>query len=173
MRIDAGLDTGDILLQKEFPIAPEDTSETLAPRLAAGGADLMIETLQGLYAGTISPRPQDHAQATLAPTLKKEDGRIDFHRGAEEIWNRVRGFQPWPGAFTSFRGKSLNVWEVKLAKAQTTPGELTLENTRLIVGCGDASALELLTVQPEGKRPMSARDFIHGYKPRIGELLGQ
>ena len=173
MRIDAGLDTGDILLQKEFPIAPEDTSETLAPRLAAGGADLMIETLQGLYAGTISPRPQDHAQATLAPTLKKEDGRIDFHRGAEEIWNRVRGFQPWPGAFTSFRGKNLNVWEVRPAQAQTAPGELVLANHRLIVGCGDAGALELLTVQPEGKRRMSARDFVHGYKPRAGELLGK
>ena len=110
MRIDAGLDTGDILLQKEIPIAPDDTAETLAPRMAAIGADLMVETLRGLQAGTIHPRPQDHAKATLAPILKKEDGRIDFHLAAREIMNRLRGFQPWPGAYTSFRGKNLQMW---------------------------------------------------------------
>src|SRR5512146_1919395 len=110
MRIDAGLDTGDILLQKEIPIAPGDTAETLAPRMAAVGADLMVETLRGLGAGTIQPRPQDHSRATLAPILKREDGLIDFRRTADEISNRLRGFQPWPGAFTSFRGKQLHVW---------------------------------------------------------------
>ncbi|HYA23090.1 MAG TPA: methionyl-tRNA formyltransferase [Terriglobales bacterium] len=172
MRIDAGLDTGDILLQREVPIAPEDSAETLAPRLAAIGADLMIETLQGLAAGTVSPRAQDDNQATLAPTLKKEDGWTDFHRAAQEIWNRLRGFQPWPGAFTSFRSKNLNVWEARLAEAQTGPGELVVENNRLIVGCGQSSALELLVVQPEGRKRMSARDFIQGYKPRTGEFLG-
>src|SRR6266478_4394107 len=106
MRIDAGLDTGDILLQKAIPIAPEDTAETLAPRMAAIGAELMVETLHGLKSGTIHPKPQDNSQATLAPLLKKEDGRIDFHQPAPEIVNRIRGFQPWPGAFTSFRGKN-------------------------------------------------------------------
>lgn len=171
MRIDAGLDTGDILLQKEVPIAPEDTAETLAPRLAAIGADLMIETLRGLVAGSIAPRAQDDSQATLAPTLKKDDGRIDFYRGAEETWDRLRGFQPWPGAFTRFRGKNLNVWEARLAEAQVRPGELVVESNRLIVGCGQGSALELMVVQPEGKRRMSARDFIQGYKPRTRELL--
>ena len=105
MRIDAGLDTGDILLQKEIPITPQDTAVTLAPRMAAIGADLMVETLRGLQAGAVHPRPQDHAQATLAPILKKEDGQIDFHLTAEEILNRMRGFQPWPGAYTSFSGK--------------------------------------------------------------------
>lgn len=172
MRIDAGLDTGDILLQKEVPIAPEDTAETLAPRLAAIGADLMIDTLHALAAGTISARAQDDNQATLAPTLKKEDGRIDFRRAAKETWDRLRGFQPWPGAFTSFRSKNLNVWDTSLCEAQIGPGELVVENNRLIVGCGQGSALELIVVQPEGKRRMSARDFIQGYKPRTGELLG-
>ena len=105
MRIDAGLDTGDILLQQELPIASDDTSETLAPKLAAAGADLMIETLRGLQAGTIHPRPQDSAQASLAPILKKEDGQLDFSRTAAEIYNRLRAFQPWPGAHTKFRGK--------------------------------------------------------------------
>ena len=172
MRIDAGLDTGDILLQEEVSIAPEDTAETLAPRLAAIGADLVIETLRGLAAGNIRPRPQDNAQATLAPVLKKEDGRIDFNRTAQEIWNRQRGFQPWPGAFTSFRGKNLNVWEAKPHGSQAAPGQLVVENNQLMVGCGQSSALQLLTVQPEGKRRMSARDFIQGYKPRTGELVG-
>src|SRR5215472_7069495 len=103
MRLDAGLDTGDSLLQKELPIAPDDTSVTLAPRLAEMGADLLVETLHGLEAGTIHPRKQDESQATLAPILKKEDGEIDFRRSAHEILNRLRGFQPWPGAYTKFR----------------------------------------------------------------------
>src|SRR5271168_1967877 len=109
MRIDAGLDTGDILLQQELPIAPADTAETLAPHLAEIGAALMAETLRELQAGSIQPRPQDNSQSTLAPILKKEDGLIDFSRPAAEIFNRMRGFQPWPGAYTKFRGKNLQI----------------------------------------------------------------
>src|SRR5664280_2697631 len=109
MRIDAGLDTGDILLQSEKRILPEDTPLTLAPRLAQMGAELMIATLAGLKNGTITPRPQDNAKATLAPILKREDGLIDFSHSAVDAWNRLRGFQPWPGAFTSFRGKMLHM----------------------------------------------------------------
>ena len=172
MRINAGLDTGEILLQKQVPIAPEDTTDTLAPRLAAIGAGLTVETLHGLSAGSISPRPQDESQASLAPTLKKEDGRIDFRREAHEIWNRMRGFQPWPGAFTRFRGKNLNVWQAKPVESRSGPGEVFIDNNRLIVGCGRNSALELMVVQPEGKRRMAVRDFIQGYKPRTGELFG-
>jgi methionyl-tRNA formyltransferase len=169
MRIDAGLDTGDILLQKEIPVAPGDTAETLASRMAAIGSDLMIETLRGLSAGTIQPRPQDHSRATLAPILKREDGLIDFQRTAAEITNRLRGFQPWPGAFTTFRGKQLQVWQVKPAAAALPPGEIKVEGERLLVGCGQNTALELLEVQPEGKKRMAARDFVHGYHPRAGE----
>ena len=108
MRIDAGLDTGDILLQREMSIGPEDTAETLGPKLASIGADLMEETLRGLENGDVHPSPQDDAQATLAPILKKEDGRMDFARSANDLCNRLRGFQPWPGAFTSFKGKTLH-----------------------------------------------------------------
>jgi methionyl-tRNA formyltransferase len=172
MRINAGLDTGDILLQQEAPIAPEDTAETLAPRLAAIGADLMIETLHGLAAGTIHPRRQQDSEATLAPALKKEDGRMDFNCSAHEIWNRLRGFQPWPGAFTSFRGKNLNVWEARPISAHAAPGQIVIDHGRLIVGCGHETALELITVQLEGKKRMSARDFMHGYQPADGERLG-
>jgi methionyl-tRNA formyltransferase len=172
MRIDAGLDTGDILLQKEVPIDPQDTAETLAPRLAAIGADLMVGTLRELQAGKIRPRPQDSTKATLAPILKKEDGQIDFQTTASEISNRVRGFQPWPGAFTSFRGKNLNVWSAKPAQQSAAAGELLVAGDRVIVGSGGNTGLELLEVQPQGKRRMAARDFVHGYRPRNGERLG-
>src|SRR5215471_174950 len=134
MRIDAGLDTGDILQQKEFPIAPEDTAEMLAPRLADVGSKLMVETLHGLEAGTVIARPQDHSQSSLAPILKKEDGLIDFGRTAREISNRLRGFQPWPGAFTSFRGKKLTVWAARVAGDKLQPGVVSVVNDRLLIG---------------------------------------
>ena len=171
MRIDAGLDTGDILLQKEIPVKPEDTAETLAPVLAAVGADIIVDTLHKLGTGTIKARPQDHEKATLAPILKKEDGRIDFRRTAEEICNRLRGFQPWPGAFTTFRGKNLHFWEAAVSQRSLPPSELLVESDLLFVGCG-GNALAPLQVQPEGKKHMAARDFIHGYRPQSGEKLG-
>jgi methionyl-tRNA formyltransferase len=175
MRIDAGLDTGDLLLQRELPIAPRDTAVTVAPRLAELGAPLMVETLAGLQAGTITPRKQDDSQASLAPILKKEDGLIDFRRPAREIWNRLRGFQPWPGAYTTFRGRNLNVWEavagVRNHASGAGAGVLRVDGEHLFVACGEGE-LELLTVQPEGKKRMAARDFIHGYHPKSGERLG-
>jgi len=176
MRIDSGLDTGDILQQRELPLEPEDNAQSVTPRLAQLGAPLMVETLLQLGAGMIAPRPQESARATLAPLLTKEDGRIEWGRRAEEIHNRLRGFQPWPGAFTSFREKSLNVWE---ARPSHTPGrklaagEITEENERVLVACGEGSTLELITVQLEGKKRMSARDFLHGYRPVPGERLGE
>jgi len=176
MRINEGLDTGDILLQKEIAIAPDDTAVTLAPRLAAIGADLMLETLRGLEACRITPRPQDHSRATLAPLLRKEDGRIAFARPATEVANRLRGFQPWPGAFTSFRGKQLSVTAalpIASGAPSLEPGTLAVEGERLLAGCGNATALELLELQPEGRKRMPARDFLHGYHPRSGERLGE
>jgi methionyl-tRNA formyltransferase len=173
MRIDAGLDTGDILLQREVPVTSDDTAETLAPRLAAIGADLMVETLRGLEGGQIRSVPQDHAQATLAPILKKEDGRIEFKRTATEIFNRMRGFQPWPGAYTVFKGKTLQVRRACQHAGRLAPGEIAADGTRLLVGCGQNTALELLELQVEGKRRMSAADFINGYRPTPGEKLGQ
>jgi methionyl-tRNA formyltransferase len=172
MRIDAGLDTGDILLQEELVIEPNDTAETLGPRLASIGADLMVETLRGLEAGSVQPRPQDHSQATLAPILKKEDGRIDFDLTAQEILNRLRGFQPWPGAFTSFRSKTLNVWQAQAIDRPVVTGELLIEKGRMIAGCGQRTALEMLEVQLEGKKRMSAADFVNGQRPQSGERLG-
>jgi len=175
MRIDEDLDTGDILLQQELPIMPDDTSETVTPRLAEIGAELMIETLRGLATDSISPRKQDHAQATLAPIFNKEDGRIDFSRSAKKIYNRFRGFQPWPGAFTSFRGRSMNVTAMKPISegiVDLAPAELAVRDGRLIAGCADETVIELLEVQPEGKKKIAARDFIHGYRLQAGEKLG-
>jgi methionyl-tRNA formyltransferase len=172
MKIDAGLDTGDILLQQPIPVAPDDTAETLAPRLASVGADLMVATLRGLQAGTIHPRPQDHAQATLAPILKKEDGLIDFSRPAVETLNRMRGFQPWPVAYTKFRGKNLQLWRAVALDRPLPMAAVKAEGDHLFVGCGDDTAIELLEVQLEGKKRTSAADFIRGYRPQPDEKLG-
>lgn len=175
MRIDIGLDTGDILLQRELAIAPQDTAETLAPRLAVLGAPLMVETLRGLKAGTIRPVPQDNTKATLAPIIKREDGLIDFTRPAAEIANRWRGFQPWPGVFTTFRGKNLHLRQLAALPPgpnALAPAEIKVEGEHLYAGCGGNTRLNILEVQPEGKKRMSARDFINGYKPKTGEKFG-
>src|SRR5216684_277277 len=172
MKIDAGLDTGDILLQQKIPIAGDDTAETLAQKLAAVGADLTVTTLRELRAGAVHPRPQDQAQATLAPILKKEDGRIDFSRSAIEILNRMRGFQPWPGAYTRFRGKNLQVWKAARFDQAVPESELKVEGDHLLVGCGQGTAIELLELQFEGKKRTSASEFICGYRPLPGEKLG-
>lgn len=174
MRIDEGLDTGDILLQQQVAIAPDDTAATLAPRLADVGAGLMVETLRQLQAGTLKPQPQDDAQSTLAPLLKKEDGRIDFSRTAAEIHNRLRGFEPWPGVYTTFRGKGLVLRAAQPStEANVPPAEFRVENERLLLGCGQGTVLEVVELQPEGRKRMNARDFLHGYRPQPNESLGE
>jgi methionyl-tRNA formyltransferase len=172
MKIDAGLDTGDILLQQEIPIASNDTAETIASKLASVGADLTVTTLRGLQAGTIHPRLQIQAQATLAPILKKEDGLLDFSRSATDILHQMRGFQPWPGVFTRFRGKNLQVWKASAVERALPPAELKMEGDRLFIGCGQGTAIELLELQMEGKKRASAADFLRGYRPAPGEKLG-
>jgi methionyl-tRNA formyltransferase len=174
MLLNEGLDTGDILLQKELAIQPEDTAVTFAPKLAEIGADLLVETLRGLEEKTIAPVPQDHSKATLAPILKKEDGQVDFSRTARDIHNRLRGFQPWPGAYTQFRGKNLKFVSARPENSlsKLNPGELRVSDERLFVGCASQTVLELQQVQPEGKRIMTAREFINGYHPTAGERLG-
>ncbi len=171
MRIDEGLDTGDILLQKEQAILEEDTAETLSPRLASVGAELMVQTLRGLAENSIKPQPQNNADATLAPVLKKDNGRIDFSRTAQEIYNRLRGFQPWPGAFTTFRGKNLNITAARPSSERVPQAEFLVKDGNLFVGCGNGTSLQLLEVQPEGKRRMAASDFVHGYRPQAGHCL--
>jgi methionyl-tRNA formyltransferase len=173
MRIDQGLDTGDILLQSTLAIEPDQTAEQLFPLLAESGASLMLKTLQGLEAGTIHPVPQDHAGASLAPILEREDALVDFTRPGREIYDRWRGFQPWPGAYTYFRGKKLTLH--RMVPAGTTgisAGELMVEGARLYVAAGSGTRLELLEVQVEGKKRMPVADFLRGAAPHPHESLG-
>ena len=173
MRIDEGLDTGPMLLAAVQWIPPEETAVELMENLAAIGAELMVTTLQHLECGTVTPVEQDHAEATLAPILKREDGLIDFSRPAWQIYNRWRGFQPWPGAYTTLRGKKLIVHRMRVEHGLTVPaGELLVDHDLMFLGAGGATALELLEVQLEGKRRMSAAEFLRGFQVRSGERLG-
>jgi len=175
MKIDPGMDTGDILLVREVEIHEEDTAETLAERLSVLGAELMVETLRGLERGEITPHPQDHSQATLAPLLKKEHGRMDWSLLAREIAWRVRGLQPWPGAYTTFRGKRLHLWAAVALPAEAgsplAPGTLVAERGKLFVVCGQSTRLEIKELQVEGRKRLSAREFLNGVHLKPGEQL--
>jgi methionyl-tRNA formyltransferase len=176
MRLDEGLDTGGILLQRQMAIAPSMIATDILPLLAETGADLMMQTLVELEAGRIEPRAQDNSQATLAPILTREDGRIDFSRPAMTIYNRWRGFQPWPGAWTILHGKKLTVHrllptEVRGARG-SEPGTLRLDEGTMFAACGQDTWVELVEVQPEGKRRMTAADFLRGHAVAPGTRLG-
>jgi methionyl-tRNA formyltransferase len=183
MRIDAGMDTGEILLQQEMGIGPSETAPELAKRMSELGAPLMVETLRGLSAGAVKPRPQSSEQASLAPMLKKEDGRIDWSRPAQEIFNRMRGFAPWPGAYTTFRGQTCHIWgepasnelgEQNARQSKTgVPGSLVVERDRAVVSCGDATYLRLLSVKLEGRKQVSAAEFANGAHLHSGEHFGE
>lgn len=174
MRLDEGLDTGDMLLARAVPIAPEETATDVFAALASIGAELMVETLAGLASGEITPRPQDHAHATLAPILTREEGRVDFTRSAKQIYDRWRGFQPWPGAHTLLRGRKLIVHRMHLAPhetAGTEPSVLHVHGEELVVPCA-TGAVVLDEVQLEGKRRMGSAEFLRGFQVRSGERLG-
>ena len=169
MKIDAGLDTGAMLLKWETAIGEEETAIELGARLAPAGADLLVRTLAELPG--IVPEAQDDAQATLAPILKREDGRIDWSMTAGEILNRARGFQPWPGAYGFLRGQRFHVWRGALADRELAPGALAVEGKRLFAGCG-GGAIELMEIQLEGKKRMAAAAFLNGFSITAGEVLG-
>jgi methionyl-tRNA formyltransferase len=197
MRIDAGMDTGEILLQEELAIGPEETEPELSVRLAQGGAPLMANTLRGLAAGTLRGRPQDDSAASLAPILQREDGRIDWTRSAHEIYNRMRGFAPWPGAYTEFRGQICHLWGKPVSKdevqsvggafsresggepphskikPEATPGTLLASSGGLRVVCGQGSVLQLTSVKLEGRKQVSAAEFARGARLQAGECLGK
>jgi methionyl-tRNA formyltransferase len=172
MRIDAGLDTGDIALKWETPVDPDETAPELSPRLAFAGANLLLETLDGLAKGAIQPVPQDSTHATWAPILKKEDGRIDWTLPAKTIHNLIRGLQPWPGAYTMFRGQSLHLWRSRLVAAtcNLAPGALIQDGGLFAVG-GDGACMELLELQLEGRKRMPAAVFANGHRLTTIEQL--
>ena len=172
MRIDAGLDTGDMLLKAETEIGQDENAIELGKRLAVMGAGLLLETMAGLAAGTIVPEKQDPAQATLAPLLKKEDGVIHWKQPAQAIHNRVRGLQPWPGAYTTFRGQTLHIWESRVAPVTAAAAAATFQSLKpLLVAC-EGSALELVSVQLEGRKRMAAADFANGQRLTENDILG-
>jgi methionyl-tRNA formyltransferase len=173
MRIDEGLDTGPLLLAEIQWIAPEETAIDVFECLADVGARLMVKTMSCLECGSVTAIEQNHAEATHAPILKREDGLIDFYRTARQVYNRWRGFQPWPGAYSTLRGKKLIAHAMKLATGiHGNPGELILDRDRMFAACAEGSAIELLEVQAEGKRRMTAAEFLRGYQLRSGERLG-
>jgi methionyl-tRNA formyltransferase len=182
MRIDAGMDTGEMLLRREIEIGTKETAPELASRLSESGAPLMAETLRGLAAGIIVPISQNDAEASYAPMLKKEDGRIDWQQPAIEIYNRMRGFAPWPGAYTTFRGQSCHVWGEPVSKEGSAglpgsaggaaPGTLFGEKNELFVWCGDTTVLCVGLVQVEGRKPVKATDFANGARLKNGERFG-
>jgi methionyl-tRNA formyltransferase len=173
MRIVQELDAGPILLQTATKIGETETAPQLLTRLSAVGAELIQETLRNLTA--IEPKLQVHEEATLAPILKREDGIIDWSMDSFAIERRVRGFQPWPNAFTQFRSRRLIVWEAKsewIEQLRFPPGQiLEVSRDRLIVACGDGTALRLTEIQLQDSRRMSARDFLNGNPIKAGELL--
>ena len=175
MQMDAGLDTGAILLQSATKINAEETSIQLMARLSLIGADLLSETL--LRLDEMEPLSQDQAAATFAPIMKREDGLIDWQMSATQITNRIRGFQPFPSAFTFFQKQKLTIWNAVQLDENIYGGSLQGEildahGDNLVIRCGDGSVLKIDEIQPEGKRRMLLRDFLNGAKPQVGSRLG-
>lgn len=173
MRLDDGLDTGPMLLAHTIPVAPNETAPDVLGALSVTGAQLMSQTLERLAAGILTPQPQDHLQATLAPILTREDGSIDFARTAQQIYDRWRGFQPWPGAYSMLRGKKLIAHSMHIGSARDIePAGLNIVEGQLCAGCANGSSIVIDEVQLEGKRRMPAAEFLRGFQVRSGERLG-
>jgi methionyl-tRNA formyltransferase len=176
MFIEPTLDTGPILLQRKTPIGEKETAPELMQRLAEIGAALLGETLAQL--DDLTPRPQHDADATFAPVLTKEDGLIDWSQSAFEIERRIRGFQPWPNAYTTYNAKGLTIWSAEPSTtASATPGEIpgeiiAAQRDELVVSCGGETSLRLIEVQPEARKRIAARDFINGMHLKVGDRFG-
>jgi methionyl-tRNA formyltransferase len=185
MQIDAGLDTGPVLEQLEFPIGPDETTAELTDRLAEAGPSLLITSLRRLQSGNICPVPQNHADATFARPLKKQDGEISWDLSAGQIYNRIRGLQPWPGAYSHFRGRTCHIWgrpatTIPSADAGfvplrfspndvAAPGSIVQGGSDYFVACGEKTRLCLEYLQMEGRKRLSASDFANGARYKPGE----
>ncbi len=185
MRIDAGMDTGEMLLRRELEIGARETTPELAARMAESGAPLMLETLRGIAGGTLTAQPQNHSEASYAPLLKKEDGRIEWTRPAREIYNRMRAFTPWPGAYTTLRGRICHIVAEPVSNEMTetrpgessavegaAPGTLRVTPAGLQVCCGGATRLRVLSVKQEGGKSIDAVEFAHGARLTEEERFG-
>ena len=175
MLINAGLDTGNLLLQSETGIGANETASELSDRLAQAGAGLLADTLSGLEAGSVQRRPQPDHEATLAPILKKEDGLVDWSMSASQVYNRWRGFLPWPGIYSIFRGQLIHLWKTKPAydRGLGSYGSLHAIGRRLLVTCGQDTTLELEEVQLEGRKRVTADAFRNGQRLTSEDILGE
>lgn len=173
MQIDAGMDTGPILLQREIEIGPDETAPELAARMSELGASLVVESLLEFDRGQIIPAPQESRNASYARILKKEDGRINWTQSAQQIYNRMRGFTPWPGTYSSFRGQTCHLWgrpeSSAAAGSDTTLGHIDFSSKEILVACGDSTFLRLEFVQLEGRKRISAQEFANGARFASGE----
>ena len=174
MQINPGLDTGPMLLKYETEIAQDETALQLAARLSEAGAPLMVATLRKLSSGEIQPIPQDDSQATFAPMLKKEDGLVDWSLTAQQIYNHIRGLQPWPGTFTKFRGKTCHIWGAPVPTPTSAPaGTLLPQDNQLLVACGGHTTLALESLQMEGRKRVTAHEFANGARLAPGDQFGK
>jgi methionyl-tRNA formyltransferase len=173
MQIDAGMDTGPTLLRREIEIGLEETAPELAARMSAIGAELIADSLLQFDRGEISPAPQEEKNASYAPILKKVDGRIDWKLSAQQIYNRMRGFAPWPGSYCTFRGQTCHLWgrpEMRGAGgARITPGEILPSAKEIYIACGEGTSLRLESIQVEGRKKISAREFANGARIGLAE----
>jgi methionyl-tRNA formyltransferase len=173
MKIDAGLDTGPMLLKYETTIGADETAPQLSARLAVAGVPLIADTLRRLDRGEITPEPQESSKAIHAPPLEKENGRIDWSLSAPQIYNRMRGFDPWPGAFTTFREKTCHIWGRPTTQTESgAPGAIILLGGHLIIGCGEATALQVEFAQMEGRKRVTAAEFVNGARLISGDCFG-
>ncbi|MBI5182332.1 MAG: methionyl-tRNA formyltransferase [Nitrospirae bacterium] len=173
MQMDEGLDTGSILLQKGIEITKEDTAGTLSNKLSKMGAELLIEGLNAIEKGEIKPITQDNSKASYAPMLKKEDGQIDWTKGVEDIYNMVRGMDPWPGAFTYYKGEAWRMWKTVVGNDRNgIPGMvISIDGGKIDVACGKG-VISIIEMQPVNKRRMAVSDFLRGHKIETGVILG-
>ncbi|MBO4433314.1 MAG: methionyl-tRNA formyltransferase [Clostridia bacterium] len=172
IQMDEGMDTGDILSAFITDILPNETAGELFSRLSQITADLMVNTLKDIENGNITPKKQNDSLATYAPIIKKEMAAIDFSKSAKEIVCLVRGFNPWPVAFCFIDNKRVKVYEAaERSDYSGNLGEVIISEERLVIGCGDNTAIELITVQPEGKKPMSAKDYLKGHPLPVGTMI--
>ena len=176
MQIDAGMDTGPILLQQEIEIGTDETAPELARKMSEAGAPLVANTLHKLEGGEIAPRAQDASQASYAPLLKKEHGRIDWSLSSQQIYNRIRGLAPWPGAYTTFRGQLCHIWgrpaDAQKAAPDELPGTIAVNHAAVDVTCGGGSRLRLEAVRLEARKRITAREFVNGAHLAPGEPFG-
>lgn len=173
MLMNEGLDTGDILLKKEVGVDEKETGGSLFEKLSAVGAELMLDTLSGLERGEITPVPQNEADASKVGLLKKNMGELDFGKSATELERLIRGLDPWPGAFTFFKGKKISLWEAEVIEGEAHPGVVKEAGRDYIdIGCG-SGILRVTELQAEGKKRMKTRDFLNGFKVETGDVFGE